>query len=408
MEKDTILHPLSVIDEIFSVYDEIQDAIDPVLYTKASYGFSWSTTDGVILYPANIQYSGFIIVLMRKTLRGTPLILCDDDPEKIGCDLNGTKISRIDEAVKSLPKAIFAICLPHRESLESFSKIAAKLPSESSLRAVNYRSLGNILPSGGAANKSFDIYRKTSIFASARNRIKVREAYALFSDALSRSVFTAVLKRYLFSSDGLIPVSYSNHEYYDDVYMRKDGEVIVDCGGFTGDTLAGYMELFGDDFEEYIIFEPDPANYALLDRYVKTLPERVQDKISTFPYAAGHEENTINFNAFGNSSSVVGEEGDTSVRSVILDKMLENKCPTLIKFDIEGFEAFALQGCRQTIISNRPVIALCIYHHPFDLYELPLMLKRMVPDYSFILRAYEEPYEYVCYAVPPERLKTLT
>lgn len=71
------------------------------------------------------------------------------------------------------------------------------------------------------------------------------------------------------------------------------------------------------------------------------------------------------------------------MESVTLDEALCGVKPTLMKFDIEGYEAFALQGGRQIIQNARPVLALCVYHHPFDLWELPLMVKSMVGDYRF-------------------------
>jgi hypothetical protein len=103
--------------------------------------------------------------------------------------------------------------------------------------------------------------------------------------------------------------------------------------------------------------------------------------------------------------STVNPDGKTTVESVTLDETLRDVQPTLMKFDIEGYEAFALQGGKNLIQSARPVLALCVYHHPFDLWELPLMVKSMVADYCFFLRAYQEQFSYICYCVPPERLK---
>ncbi len=78
--------------------------------------------------------------------------------------------------------------------------------------------------------------------------------------------------------------------------------------------------------------------------------------------------------------------------------------PTFVKMDIEGAELDALQGARETITRHAPVLAICLYHRPDHLWEVPLYLKGLRPDYRLYLRRYgEDCWEQVLYAVPADR-----
>ena len=87
-----------------------------------------------------------------------------------------------------------------------------------------------------------------------------------------------------------------------------------------------------------------------------------------------------------------------------LDEILADSKPTYIKFDVEGAEHDALVGASETIKANLPVLAVCLYHRPEDLWDLPLLVRSLRPDYRMHVRRYsDERWETVLYAVPPAR-----
>jgi len=57
----------------------------------------------------------------------------------------------------------------------------------------------------------------------------------------------------------------------------------------------------------------------------------------------------------------------------------------IIKFDVEGCEARALEGCRETIGRYSPLIFLSCYHKNDDLL-LPLLVREMNEKYEFHMR----------------------
>jgi len=73
---------------------------------------------------------------------------------------------------------------------------------------------------------------------------------------------------------------------------------------------------------------------------------------------------------------------------------------TYIKMDIEGAELNALKGAANTIKKNKPRLAICVYHKPEDILEIPVFLSELVPSYQFYLRHHSQYYiETVLYAV---------
>jgi hypothetical protein len=104
----------------------------------------------------------------------------------------------------------------------------------------------------------------------------------------------------------------------------------------------------------------------------------------------------------GTSSSIV-ETGEVVVETDSIDNVLGGKRATLIKMDIEGAELAALKGAEGTIKAWKPKMAICIYHKKEDLWEIQDYIQRIVPEYKFYIRAYEETCtEVVLYALPYE------
>ena len=70
---------------------------------------------------------------------------------------------------------------------------------------------------------------------------------------------------------------------------------------------------------------------------------------------------------------------------------------------IEGAELEALKGAKETIQRDKPKLAVCIYHRPEDMVEIPLYIKQLVPDYKLYIRHHSNTAgETVLYAVMPE------
>ena len=136
------------------------------------------------------------------------------------------------------------------------------------------------------------------------------------------------------------------------------------------------------------------------------LGSRAEKDISVLAKPTSEEE-TILFEASGDSSSNISDEGSCEVRSITIDKFIEKEpenIPTMIKMDIEGFEVNALIGSQNTIKKYKPILTISVYHKQNDLWEIPLLINEIYDEYVFYLRHHiGDCWETVVYAIPKDR-----
>jgi len=193
--------------------------------------------------------------------------------------------------------------------------------------------------------------------------------------------------------------------YFDsDLFELTGDDKFVDCGAFDGDVIKMFLSRI-PAFEGIIIaFEPDKSNAKALADYVAGLSSELGARILIQPFALGNVREIRSFTEQGTVGSGFSSGGEgVDVQVVRLDEVLVGFSPTLIKMDIEGAEIEALQGGRETIARDKPILAICTYHHISDLWRIPQLIHDILPEYSLYLRRYaEDCWETVCYAIPPQ------
>jgi FkbM family methyltransferase len=178
---------------------------------------------------------------------------------------------------------------------------------------------------------------------------------------------------------------------------------LVDCGAFDGDTLAHFLEKTGHSFKSAVAFEPDPANYFKLSEMVSSMPSKSRERIAIHQAATGETNTRLMMDVGKGVASRIGN-GDCEVKCVSLDSALRDVPVSFMKMDIEGSELATLAGARELIQKNTPILAVCAYHAQSDLWNIPLFIHGLNPDYSFHLRPHLlEGWDLVCYAVPTNR-----
>lgn len=230
---------------------------------------------------------------------------------------------------------------------------------------------------------------------------KDTEAVAsLFADDLSREVYFSAIKYRKTHHPKDAPV-YSKHDQYfvKDIISLNDNEVFVDCGAYDGDTMKEFIKVSGGNYQSIVCFEP-------VEEYHKRLQKRGNGKNVTAIRAGVYKQTTtLQFNAEGGKGSAIAASSEHTISIPVraIDDVLECQNATFIKMDVEGAELDALKGAKETILRNKPKLAICIYHYHRDFVEIPKWIHSLVPEYNLYVRHHAfSVNETVLYAVPPE------
>ncbi|KTE92016.1 hypothetical protein AT727_03515 [Desulfitobacterium hafniense] len=230
---------------------------------------------------------------------------------------------------------------------------------------------------------------------------RILQALDLLKDDHSRSVFASNLRAHRTFDYDLAAVSYNTIQYFQpDVPFKKGYSRFVDCGAMNGDSFIKLLNYYNCD--EYYAFEPSKRMYMELSKVLDELKYKINGKYMIFPWGVGKEANEVNFNIRteglsyclkeSKNTSRLGYEvlGYDKIKIVRLDDVLieNNIMPTMIKMDIEGSELDAIKGCQKVIVNIEPDLAICVYHNVADLWEIPLLLYKFVPNYQFYLRSH--------------------
>jgi len=85
---------------------------------------------------------------------------------------------------------------------------------------------------------------------------------------------------------------------------------------------------------------------------------------------------------------VLKHRGNTYIKANSIDNVIYPKKVDIIKMDVEGSEANALIGSKETIRKWRPKLIISAYHKSSDLYNLPILICELCPQYKIFLRQY--------------------
>lgn len=239
--------------------------------------------------------------------------------------------------------------------------------------------------------KGFDYYLE--------NKKEILTGFDLFDDDLSREIYTQFLQTHMQRN----PVRISSHplaeQYFPrDIVLDKGCSRYISCGAYNGDTVIRLNALHGK-VEAIACFEPDLRNYGLLVKYLCKAHKDIAGNVVVFPCGVFSRECQLHFESGNDFNGMISEEGESLIQCVAMDHVLPGFCPTYITMDVEGSEIEALHGAEVLIRESRPDLAICVYHSPNHIWNVPLYLKGLQLGYKFYLRNYTSfPSETVLYA----------
>jgi len=224
-----------------------------------------------------------------------------------------------------------------------------------------------------------------------------RWSYDFFTDDTSKKVILERINSYLFKD--ILDYEQEKPAYFPrEMITISETEVFVDGGLYTGDTSEEFIKQTGGKYRSIHGFDIDETNLCVAKKNLSKY-----ENVTVVPKGLWSETAVLNASLQLTAGSNISEVGTVQIPVVSLDEYFSNKSveelPTFIKMDIEGSERNALLGSAKIIEKVRPKLAICAYHKPEDIYDLPQTILNIRKDYKFALRHYS-PYtwETVLYA----------
>ena len=214
------------------------------------------------------------------------------------------------------------------------------------------------------------------------NADKIQQVYDSLADDYSRKVYANIIN---FKISGKIEylsaVTSSKAEIYKKIIKPNLNEVYVDLGAYNGDTVKEILEFTHGKYVSIYAVEPDRKNFKKLSKFVDGMPH-----IHTYNSAAWCIDTELPFASKAGRQSAITAESDNMVEAVSVDSILAKKPATIIKMDVEGFEREAIWGSAYTIAHYAPKMMVSLYHRNEDIFELPLLIKKLNPAYKLYIR----------------------
>lgn len=229
--------------------------------------------------------------------------------------------------------------------------------------------------------------------------------YECLADERSRAVMTAFINACISGNAEKLEELKSEGQYFNELTRDMKKGCFVDLGAYVGDTIEKAENFYGENLEKVVAFEPDRENLERLAERVKACGI-VQEKLLLIQKGSWSRKEVLYFSS-SNSSSSISDAGDIEIEVDSVDHVLqEDEFPvSFIKMDVEGSEKESLLGAAGTIQKWHPILAVCVYHKPEDLYSLPELIGKLAEKqiYRYYLRYYgPDLRELVLYAIPVE------
>lgn len=203
---------------------------------------------------------------------------------------------------------------------------------------------------------------------------------------------------HILQTDYVLFQACTGNQYFD-VFEPKKDEIFIDAGAYDGATIRDFVNWTKGEYKKIIALEP----LAEMCNHIKEKCTQEHIRSVQIEEAAAWNKKEKLFFAEAKAGSRVEEGGETCINGIDIDSIAKDEMVTFIKMDIEGSELKALEGAKDTIQRNKPRLAICIYHKPEDIIELPSYILELVPEYKFYIRHYRSNIcETVLYAMIEE------
>jgi len=242
--------------------------------------------------------------------------------------------------------------------------------------------------------------RKNARLFFGQNTERIKRITELFNDDESKKTFNKMIKfRQTGKKSDYISHGRQTQYFINDFFTYGKNEVLIDCGAYDGDTIENFLKLQNMDYEQIIVFEPSIENFKLIEKKFNN-PKIVLINAGVYNkdgelYLLEYQDGSIV------SETSTGAKEEIRVKVKAIDNLQNLKKVTFIKMDIEGAEMEALKGAKNTILKDKPRLAISIYHSDEDMLKIAEWIHATVPEYKLYCRhhsIYPFAFETVLYA----------
>ena len=209
---------------------------------------------------------------------------------------------------------------------------------------------------------------------------KINAAYNLFEND-SKPIFESCIN-FMFGGelDILTSVTSDKDEVFSNILKLNSSENYLDLGAYRGDTVEEFLHYCGGEFESITALEPDKRTFKKLCDYLENIP-----RSSAYQKAIYNKTTTLCFSNKAGRQSTISEKG-IEIETTTVDELFNDKMFSYIKMDVEGAEKEAIEGAIKTLKDQKPKLNIALYHRSADIFEIPLQISKINPNYKFHIR----------------------
>jgi len=148
---------------------------------------------------------------------------------------------------------------------------------------------------------------------------------------------------------------------------------VIDGGAASGDSALMFLEY--NPLKIYAV-EPSPVQIKEIQEVLRM--NGIGDAIEIIPYGLSDKREII---------SICDQRKEKfDIQTITIDEFAEGKKVSCIKLDVEGIELAVILGAKKTIMRDRPVLLISIYHTPEDLFKIKPLIESWGLGYKFMIR----------------------
>ena len=215
-----------------------------------------------------------------------------------------------------------------------------------------------------------------------KNIRDIENTYSMLSDDISKHTFENIIS---FKLSGRL-------EYLTECFCEKDeafrnilrlgkNESYLDLGAYRGDTISEFLDYTDGSYSDITALEPDRKTYKKLCEYAGGM-----ENTKLFNMGIWSEDCDMHFNNSLGRGSSIRSDGEQTLAVTKIDTLYKKRRLTYLKADVEGAEEQMIKGGIDTLRRDKPKLNIALYHRSEDIFKLPLMIKKIQPEYNIFMR----------------------